>query len=209
MSTANRPQVDKNDNPDTNINGGENNQNNSVQTTITEQPNPSPQPQPQAPVFGMRKSADVQQKPRATGSRLMDFEIFLCVHKFGSVPITHKGKQRWSLASIKVTDRVGKCKVEPHLVYGSKQFGTVGYNDNILLDLGIPFKLYFPKGTVNSNEEYPAGDIIIDTVIGGTRDKPIVGERKFHFFEYKGSKKLKEMAAECRNDYEYKNPAQL
>lgn len=150
---------------------------------------------------------ETQLKPKATGSKYKRFEIFLCVIELVNRPFN--GKPKWFLNKARVGEKLYDRNVEPHLIYGSKKFNTVGYNDSILLDQGIPCQIWFPKDTIKTGDVVNCGNIIIPVLITGGGKRPVIAERSFNFFEYKGSAPLKEQAAVCRAEYEYVMPEEL
>ena len=154
-----------------------------------------------------RSEEDIQQKPKATGEKYKRFEVFLCVIELINRPFN--GKPKWFLNKARIGEKLYDRNVEPHLVYGSKQFNTVGFNDNILTDQKIPCQIWFPKGTVVTGEVRNCGNIIIPVLIQVAGKNPVIAERNFNFFEYKGSPTLKEQAAKCRAEYEYVMPEEL
>lgn len=150
---------------------------------------------------------DAQQKPKATGAKYRRFDVYLCVIELVNRPFN--GRPKWFLNKARVGEQIYTRNVEPHLVYGSKRFNTVGFNDNILLDQGIPCQIWFPKDTVKTGDVINCGNIIIPVLINVAGKSPIIAERSFNFFEYKGSPTLKEQAAACRGEYEYLMPEEL
>jgi len=166
----------------------------------------------------LRPSSKMQQKPKATGERYGDFEMFLCRPETQSVPDPKNPTGiRVILTGINVTDRVGQCKIEPHLVYGKYENPyTKGYNDMFLLgqDGSGVIKIYFPV-------KFDANGKKIETFGANTGDKfkattlkifvklnfqgqIKIQEREFNLFEYKGSKSLKEQVTEIKAVWEHK-----
>lgn len=154
--------------------------------------------------FGMRPSSQKQTLPRATGSRLKPFEKFLVKLKIISVAPPYPGLPASSkLISAKVMDKIGKSKLEPDLVYGSRKkrdAGLIGFNQQFIPDERTPIQLWFPENAVKENDSIKAGEAKITV-----KDGSGVHEQIFYFFEYKGGETLAAQETKCREEYEYKH----
>ena len=164
-----------------------------------------------------RSSKKIQQSPKATGEKYADFECFIVRPTVITVPIPNTDKLRTVISKIDVMERVRQVKIEPHLVYGSPKLNTVGFNDQILLGsdgaAGGLVQLYFPvKFDENGKkiETYGAkqGDrfnaTTLEIFVNAENGK--YNKRSFNLYEYNGSKKLKEMVADVKAEWEYKFP---
>jgi hypothetical protein len=149
--------------------------------------------------FGVRKASENITKPVATGSNYEEFEKFLVQLKLVNIPSPIPNTPaEVKLVSAKVSDRTSKVKkLEPKLVYGDKKF--LGLNEQFILDARVPVQLWFPKDSVKENDTLKAtSEKILVQEEGG-----FVHFKTFYFFEYKGSKTLKEQVEEFKKEREY------
>lgn len=180
--------------------------------TPTESGNPSAKPKA---VQGMMPSENLQREGKATGKHLKEFDVWLCKLKTENVAKKDGSGTRVSVVGFTAEEQLQtNLKLEDHLVNGSKDgkwdnVGGIGYNQQILTDLGIPVKLFFPSGKITQSKQYKAGTVIVNVpIFNGTRKAGIV-ERTIYVWTWDESLTAQQQAEEIRERFKETLPEEL